>query len=162
MQSGTKIVSNSIFHRTLLNIRPYRATNQAPPPHHDPLTDNPLTTGQLIAVRDDPGGPIHIAEVTEIGETQISVHYLGGRRPGHLQDDWLRRITFRKAWTHDNQFVFTTNPPPHSTPWTGEIENDDIDDVVVSRTIQLTASDKLTSRSARDLAHVEDELFLHA
>jgi hypothetical protein len=73
--------TNRIFHRTLLNIRPYRATNQAPPPHHDPLTDNPLTTGQLIAVRDDPGGPIHIAEVTEIGETRISVHYLGGRRP---------------------------------------------------------------------------------
>ena len=55
--------SNRYFERSLVNIRPYRATRAPPPPHHDMLSASPLDTGTLVAIRrtSDPTTPFDLA-----------------------------------------------------------------------------------------------------
>ena len=48
--------SNRLFQRTIVNIRPFRASRAPPPPHHDMLSHAPLDPDTIIALRrtDDP------------------------------------------------------------------------------------------------------------
>jgi hypothetical protein len=62
--------SGQTFQRTIVNIRPFRATRSPPPPLHDMLSASPLDPGTIIAVRrsDDPADSFDLARLTNSNE----------------------------------------------------------------------------------------------
>jgi transposase InsO family protein len=95
--------SNRIFERTLVNIRPYKATRSPPPPHHDMLSASPLAPGTIIAIRrnNDPTTPFDLARITTSTETHTHLAYLGTTNPN------LRIACFKSVWIdpRDNKTV---------------------------------------------------------
>jgi hypothetical protein len=67
--------SNRIFQRTLVNIRPFRASRTPPPPHHDMLSQSPLIAGTLVAVRrtEDLAASFVFARILTSTETHVSL-----------------------------------------------------------------------------------------
>ena len=54
------------FQRTIINIRPFRATKNPPPPHHDLISTAALYPKTIIAVRDTPTSSFHLASARPI------------------------------------------------------------------------------------------------
>ncbi len=69
--------SNCYFERTIVNIRPYRATRAPPPPHHDMLSASPLDPGTIVAFRstNDPSTQFDLARIRNSTETNIDLQY---------------------------------------------------------------------------------------
>ncbi len=86
--------SNRFFERTLVNIRPYRATRAPPPPHHEMLSASPLEPDTLVAIRrtSDPTSPFDLARITTTTETHVNLAYLGTTNPS------LRKAVFKLVW----------------------------------------------------------------
>jgi hypothetical protein len=64
----TEDCSGRTFQRTIINIRPFRATKTPPPPHHDLVSSAALLPSTIIAVRDTPDSAFHLAKVLHLTE----------------------------------------------------------------------------------------------
>ena len=153
----TEDCSDRVFQRTLVNIRPFRSTRDAPPPHHDRLSNEPLITGHLIAIRDEPDGRFRLATVVRVDEATVTIHYHGTTNPD------LARATFRPAWnnpTDDTLALRPTQPRGHS-PWLGVLDTEDLQEVIIASNLSLTSGLRLKKESATILFHLREQLFVH-
>ncbi len=143
-----------LLQRTIINTRPFRSSKNPPAPHHDLVSSAALQPGTLIAVRDTPTSPFHIAQVTKITEALFSIHYLGTTTPT------MDSAVFRLLWiAPDSRTVMKDSCPARNhTAITGEIDTDDLDDLLVASHLTLTSTGRLTRKSARLLFHLRDQL----
>jgi hypothetical protein len=146
--------SKRVFQRSIINIRPFRATNNPPPPHHDLLSSAQLTSGTLVAVRDNPTSRFHIAKVLANTETHLSLHYLGTTTSS------IDTAVFRLMWTAPDQrtVLRDTRPARNHIAVTGEIDAEDINDLLVASHLSLTSPGRLSRKSSRLLFHLRDQL----
>jgi hypothetical protein len=142
------------FQRTIVNIRPFRATKDPPPPHHDLLSSAQLVPGTIVAVRDNPQSKFHLAKVLATTENHLSLHYLG------TTNSSLDAAVFRLMWTAPDQrtVLRDTCPARNHAAVTGEIDNEDINDLLVASHLTLTSTGRLSRKSARLLFHLRDQL----
>jgi transposase InsO family protein len=152
--------SHRVFERTLVNIRPYKATRSPPPPHHDMLSTSPLAPGTIIAIRrnNDPTTPFDLARITTSTETHTHLAYLGTTNPN------LRLASFKAVWIdpRDNKTVLKdTRPARNHQPVTGDLSNDDLPDLLVATHLVFTTTGKLTSASYQILHHLADQLSVY-
>jgi transposase InsO family protein len=149
--------SKRTFQRTIVNIRPFRATKDPPPPHHDLLSSAQLVHGTIVAVRDTPHSPFHLAKVLSNTENHLSLHYLG------TTNSSLDAAVFRLLWTAPDQrtVLRDTCPARNHLAVTGEIDNDAINDLLVASHLTLTSTGRLSRKSARLLFHLRDQLHIY-
>jgi hypothetical protein len=152
--------SNRYFERTIVNIRPYRAIRAPPPPHHDMLSASPLDPGTLVAIRRDnnPSTPFDLARIQHSAETTTHLHYLG------TTNSTLRSAAFKLVWIdpQDNKTVLKdTRPARRHQPVTGEINNDDLPDLLVATHLTLTNTGRLAAPSYHILHHLRDQLAVY-
>jgi hypothetical protein len=116
------------FQRTIVNIRPFRATKDPPPPHHDLLSSAQLVPDTILAVRDTPHSKFHLAKVLSTTENHLSLHYLG------TTNSSLDAAVFRLMWTAPDQrtVLRDTCPARNHHAVTGEIDNEDINDLLAA------------------------------
>jgi transposase InsO family protein len=146
--------SGRTFQRTVINMRPFRASKDPPPPHHDLLSQAALHPGTIVAVRDTPGSLFHLAKVLSSDENQLRLHYLGTTTPT------LDTAAFRLVWiAPDGKTVLKdTCPARHHHAVTGEIDTADLPDLLVASHLTLTSTSRLSRKSARLLFHLRDQL----
>ena len=110
----------------------------------------------MIAVRDEPNGPFYIASTLAIAPTTITVHYYGC-----ITQD-IKRAKFKPGWHLPNVHDITLAAacPDQNTPYTGILEIDSLDQLLVARGILLTASSRLRVVSQRLLALQWHQLFI--
>jgi hypothetical protein len=144
------------FERAVVNILPYRASTAALPPTYDPFYSAPFLADEYIAVRDEPEGPFYLAKTVDILATTISVHYFGCTNPD------ISRAKFLPCWhlPNDDQIQRPAIQPPNHIPYTGTLEIDSLDVLLVARGLLLTTANKLRVKSQRLLAPKLNELFL--
>ncbi len=149
--------SKRFFARSIINMRPFRATSAPPPPHHDLLSAMALTTGTLVAVRDSPDSAFHLARITALTETNASLHYLG------TTNNRFDRAVFKFLWlSPDNKTVLKdTRPARNHTPITGDISTEDLPDLLVATHLALTAAGKLSRPSHQLLHHLRAQLHVY-
>ena len=152
-----EISTSRRFERSLVNILPYKASTAPKPPSFDPFYSTPLLAHEIIAIRDEPEGPIFVARVTAVAETAIAVHYLGS-----THND-LTRAKFLPCWHPPNTDLIRRSAlqPPNMMPYTSDIDIDSLDVLLVTRGLLLTTTDKLRAKSQRLLAPFLDELFTY-
>jgi len=153
----TEDCSDRVFQRTLSNIRPYRATRDAPPPHHDPFSNEPLAIGHLIALTDDPGGRFRLAKVMRVDEASATIHYFGTQNPD------LARATFRPVWTRasDDSIALRPTRPQGYSPWLGVLDIDDLHEAIIASNLGLTSGLRLKRDSVKPLFHLRERLVVH-
>jgi hypothetical protein len=146
--------SKRTFQRTIVNIRPFRATKDPPPPHHDLLSSAQLVPGTIVAVRDTPHSQFHLAKVLSTTENHLSLHYLG------TTNSSIDVAVFRLMWTAPDQRTVLRDscPARNHKAVTGEIDNDDVNDLLVASHLTLTNTGRLSRKSARLLFHLRDQL----
>jgi hypothetical protein len=149
--------SGRTFQRSIINTRPFRASNSPPAPHHDLISTAALHPGTIVAVRDTPTSPFHIAKVARITESLLSLHYLGTTNPN------MDTTVFRLLWlAPDARTVMKDSCPARNhAAITGEIDTDDIDNLLVASHLTLTSTGRLTRTSARLLFHLRDQLHIY-
>jgi hypothetical protein len=149
--------SGRVFQRSLINTRPFRASKNPPPPHHDLVSHAALHPGTIIAVRDTPTSPFHLAKVKSITESLLSVHYLGTTNHN------IASAIFRPLWlAPDNRTVMKdTCPARHHQAITGDIDTDDIPDLLVASHLTLTTTGRLSRQSSRLLFHLRDQIHVY-
>ncbi len=139
------------------NLLPWKATstrrNKAAP--YDPEASAPFQQNEFIAIRDEPGSWFFLAKITTVGETFLIVHYFGTR------SDDLTKAKFYPTWHLRTQehVTLSQTEPDHHIKYTGVIEMESINELIVARQLKLTAASTLTSKSRRQLMPVRDELF---
>lgn len=152
----TELSTGRKFNRTVINVQSYRATTPAQPPTHDPFYDNPLQVDEFAFVRDQPGSRFYLAKILEVSDTFISVHYFGCRTPN------IMHAMFRPCFIHPptDTITIARTPPPNQLPYTGQILQDDLSDLLVVRNVELTASLRLTRPSQQKIFSIRDQLFV--
>jgi hypothetical protein len=108
--------SNRTFQRTLVNIRPFRASRTPPPPHHDMLSLAPLDPGTIVAVRrtEDLAAPFDLARVTLTTETHVSLAYLGTTNQPLSSECCLQARLDRPHRQPHRSEGLAPRPQPHS------------------------------------------------
>jgi hypothetical protein len=149
--------SKRFFERSIINMRPFRATSAPPPPHHDLLSTMALTTGTLVAVRDSPTSAFHLARITALTEANTSLHYLGTTNPR------IERAVFKLLWLSPNNktVLKDTRPARNHHPITGEISSEDLPDLLVATHLSLTSAGRLSRPSYNLLHHLFDQLHIY-
>jgi transposase InsO family protein len=149
--------SGRTFQRSIINIRPFRASRNPPPPHHDLIAVAALRPQTIIAVRDTPESSFHLASVLKVTESLLSIHYLGTTTPT------LDTAIFRRVWiAPDGRTVLKdSRPARHHTAVTGEIDTAHIPDLLVASHLAFTSSGRLTRQSSRLLFHLKDQLHIY-
>ncbi len=145
------------FQRTIINIRPFRATKTPPPPHHNLVSSAALLPTTVIAVHDTPDSAFHLAKVLTLTESLLSLHYLGTTtRP-------LDMAISRLVWiAPDGRTVLKdTRPARTHSAVTGEIDTADIPDLLVASHLILTSAGRLSRKSSRLLFHLRDQLHIY-
>jgi hypothetical protein len=150
--------SKRFFKRSIMNMRPFRASSVPPPPHHDLLCTLALTTGTLVAVRDTPTSAFHLARLTALTESNASLHYLG------TTNKHFDRAVFEFLWlAPDNKTVLKdTRPSRYHAPITGDISTKDLPDLLVApHLMSLPSSGKLSRLSHQLIHHLRDQLHVY-
>jgi len=150
--------SNRSFSRTIINIRPYRATKDAPLAHHDPLTEAQLEPDQLVAIRDTPQSRFRIASVIQHTPARLVLHYFGTTNPR------LEKAKFKPVWLHptDGTISLAINrPTQRHAPFTGVVDAETIPDLLLSTQIELTAQHTLRKPCMQALFHLRDQIYVH-
>jgi hypothetical protein len=124
------------YERVLSNMLPYRATSakvNANAQYNEQYSE-PLKEGEFIAIRDDPTGPIFLAEVMSVQPNDVSLHYYG--TIGLI----LATAIFKPCWheVSSDDIILDRVPgdrDPHSNyvPYSGAIDLRDIHTVLVAR-----------------------------
>jgi hypothetical protein len=150
------------YERVLANMLPYRAVRakvNANAQYNEQYSE-PLKEGEFIAIRDDPTGPIYLAEVIEVQPKYVCLHYYG--TTGLI----LATAIFKPCW-HEvgrDDIVLDRDPWDDDThlnfvPYTSEVDLRDLHTVRVARHLEFTKAGKLRFRSLRSLTPVHDQLF---
>jgi hypothetical protein len=149
--------SKRFFERSIMNMRPFRASSAPPPPHHDLLSTLALSPGTLVAVRDTPTSAFHLARLTALTESNASLHYLG------TTNKHFDRAVFKLLWlSPDNKTVLKdTRPARNHAPITGDISTEDLPDLLVATHLSLTSSGKLSRPSHQLIHHLRDQLHVY-
>jgi hypothetical protein len=141
------------------NLLPWKATsarrNKAA--RYDPDASAPFQANEFIAIHDEPSSWFFLAKILTVGETFLIVHYFGTR------SDDLSKAKFYPTWhlrTQDH-ITLSQTEPDHHIKYSGVIEMESINDLIVARQLKLTATSTLTSKSRRQLMPVRDELFIY-
>ena len=150
--------TNREFERSIANLLPWRAESRkkARNAQYDESLSTPFTVNEFIAVRDEPGGWFFLAKVSAITTTAIIVHYYGTRSAN------LQLATFYPGWhlmTQKHIQLAVTQPENHIR-YTGELDFNSINSLLVARKLTLTAASRLSSKSRRLIMPVRDELFI--
>jgi hypothetical protein len=152
------------YERVIANMLPYRAKRPKVEANarFNELYSEPFAEGEFIAIRDDPGGPIYIAEIMDVRPATINVHYYG--TTGIV----LATAIFMPCW-HEvlGTDIILNWDIPHDENhgsinfmnYCGEVDMESIPDVLVARHIEFTKLGKLRFRSLRALTPVHDQLF---
>jgi hypothetical protein len=150
------------YERVISNMLPYRAKRakaNANAKYNEQYSE-PLTEGEFIAIRDDPTGPIYLAEVMSVQPAYVSVHYYG--TTGLI----LATAIFKPCWheVSSNNIILDRDPWEDDlhlnfSPYSGDIDLKDIHTVLVARQLEFTKAGKLRFRSLRSLAPVHDQIF---
>jgi hypothetical protein len=147
------------YERMVGNLLPWKAKSvqRNKKARYDPAVSIPFAAGEFIAIRDEPEGWFFLAAITTVGETFIIVHYFGTRS----QD--LTKAKFYPSWHLRTQqrITLSATEPDYHIKYTGLIEMDSINELIVARRLHLTAASTLTSKSRRQLMPVRDELFIY-
>jgi hypothetical protein len=153
----TEDCSGRKFQRTIINIHPFRAPTNPPAPHHDLVSAAALFPTTVIAVRDTPTSAFHLAKVTALDESLLSLHYYGTTTPS------LNTAVFRLIWlAPDGRTVLKdTRPARNHSAVTGEIDSADIPDLLVASHLILTSMGRLSRKSSRLLFHLREQLHIH-
>jgi hypothetical protein len=149
--------SKRTFQRTIVNIRPFRATKDPPPPHHDLLSSAQLVPGTIVAVRDTPHSQFHLAKVLTNTENHLTLHYLG------TTNSSLDAAVFRLMWTAPDQrtVLRDTCPARNHKAVTGEIDTEDVPKLLVASHLTHANTGRLSRKSARLLFHICDQLHIY-
>jgi hypothetical protein len=147
------------YERSITNLLPWHATTprRARNAEYDPKTSTAFTVGEFIAVRDEPKSWFYLAKVTSVTATAIIVHYYGCR------SNDLKKAKYFPGW-HLPQLAhiqLAPNKPDHHIRYTGVLDLNAIDTLLVARQLGLTATSLLNSKSRRLLMPVRDELFIY-
>ncbi len=147
------------YERMVGNLLPWKAQSvqRNKKARYDPAVSIPFAAGEFIAIRDEPEGWFFLAEITTVGSTFIIVHYFGTRSAD------LTKAKFYPSWHLRTQqhIALSATEPDHHIKYTGLIEMDSINELIVARRLHLTAASTLTSKSRRQLMPVRDELFIY-
>ena len=152
------------YERVISNMLPYRASSAKVNANaqYTELYSEPLTEGEFIAIRDDPTGPIYLAEVVELQPTSVTLHYYG--TTGLI----LATAVFKPCWhaIDGNDILLDFNPFNDDSdchlkfsPYSGEVDLKDIHTVLVARNVEFTKAHRLRFRSLRFLTPVHDQIF---
>ena len=152
--------SQRTFQRTLVNIRPFRASRAPPPPHHDMLSLAPLTPGTIVAVRrtEKLDAPFDLARILLTTETHVSLTYFGTTNP------ILRNAVFKLVWidpTDSRTVLKDSRPARNHNPVTGEINTEDLPDLLVATHLHLTSAGRLNAPSYQILHHLSAQLYVY-
>ncbi len=135
--------------------------------HTAPHTGSePFVEEELIAVRDEPAGPIYVTRIMYVDPKEITVHYYG------CTEIALANATFKPCWhtSMTTEILLSVevpesygarprdNPDPHME-YSGILQLKDLHTVLVARKLELTKAHKLRFRSIRALAPVNDQIF---
>jgi hypothetical protein len=112
------------------------------------ITSTPLAEGEFIAIRDDVSGPYYIAEIMAVNEKSVNLHYYG------CTEVVLATAVFLPCWHEfeSNEIVLATeSPQPYDdiitfTPYSGDVDLEDIHLVLVARNLEFTKQGKLRFR----------------
>jgi hypothetical protein len=124
------------------------------------LSASPLDPGTIIAIRrdNDPSTQFDLARIHHAAETHTHIHYLGTTNPN------LRNAAFKLVWIDpkDNKTVLKDNRPARRhQPVTGDINNDDLPDLLVATHLTLTNTGRLAAPSYHILHHLCDQLAVY-
>jgi hypothetical protein len=140
------------YERVVSNIAPYRAVKAKTNAdvQYNQHYSQPLFEGEFIAIRDDISGPYYIAEVVEVEEKTVILHYYGS-----CTEVVLAAAVFRPC-LHEiagQDIVLAQDCPQpyddHITfiAYSGNVDIKDIHLVLVARNLQFTKAGKLRYRS---------------
>jgi hypothetical protein len=167
--SAVDDASRRTYERSIANLLPYRAQRAKANADaaYSPTYSEPFVEEELIAVRDEPAGPIYLARIMHVDSKEITVHYYG------CTETALANAAFKPCW----HTLLTTdillsvevpesygarprdNPDPHNMKYSGILQLKDLHTVLVARKLELTKAHKLRFRSIRALAPVNDQIF---
>jgi hypothetical protein len=166
--SAVDDTSQRRYERSIANLLPYRAKRAKvnADAAYSPTYSEPFAEDELIAVRDEPAGPIYLARIMYVDPTEIRVHYYG------CTEIALANATFKPCWHTQltNDILLSVevpesygarprdNPDPH-VEYSGRLQLKDLHTVLVARKLELTKANKLRFRSIRALAPVNDQIF---
>ena len=151
------------YERVVSNMAPYRAVKAKTnaDAHYNQHYSQPLLRGEFIAIRDDITGQFYVAEVMEVDDRTVTLHYHG------CTQIVLAAAVFLPCW-HEiagDEIVLSIDCPQpyddHITfcEYSGIVELKDIHLVLVARNLEFTKARKLRYSSLRALAPVHDQLF---
>jgi hypothetical protein len=150
------------YERVISNMLPYRAKRAKANAnaHYNEQYSDPLKEGEIIAIRDDPKGPIYLAEVMSLQPAHVSLHYYG--TTGLI----LVTAIFKPCWHEVSSADIILDWDPFDddlhlslSPYSGDVNLNDIHTVLVARQLEFTKAGKLRFRSLRSLAPVHDQIF---
>jgi hypothetical protein len=151
------------YERVLANLLTYHAKRAKPNADalFNPQYSDPFVEDELLALRDEPGGPFYIARVPDVSNKSIKVHYYG------CVEIALASAVFKPCWhtaTGDQMtlsFEVPEDPSEHElfVDYSGIVDLEDTHTVLVARKLELTKASKLRFRSLRALAPFHDQLF---
>jgi hypothetical protein len=145
--SAVDDASRRTYERSIANLLPYRAKRAKANADaaYSPTYNEPFVEEELIAVRDEPAGPIYLARIMYVDSTEITVHYYG------CTEIALANATFKPCW----HTLLTTdillsvevpesygahprdNPDPHME-YSGILKLKDLHTVLVAQKLELT------------------------
>ena len=123
----------------------------------DPIASAPFQPNEFIAIRDEPKSYFFVAKVITVNETSFIVHYYG------TKSNELTKARFFPCWHHESQdhITLSASQPRGQIKYSGVIQLDSVEHLLVARNLKLTVMSILTSKSRRQLMPMRDELFLY-
>ncbi len=155
------------YERVIANIFPYRAKKAKTNANtaFNEVYSKRFVEGEFLAIRDDPTGPIYIAQIQEVRATTILLHYYG------TTSVVLAEAVFKPYW-HEaggSDILLEWECPEDNKEqrrlfidYNGEVDLKDVHTVLVARHLEFTKAGKLRFRSLRSLTPVHDQLFRFA
>jgi transposase InsO family protein len=152
------------YERVITNMLPYRAKRAKIEANarFNELYSSPFEEGEFIAIRDDPGGPIYVAEVMDVRTATVILHYYGTTGIVLATAIFLpcwHKVTGTDILLNWDCPEFDNHGMLNFTPYSGEVDLESIPDVLVARNLQFTKHGKLRFRSLRALTPVHDQIF---
>ena len=150
--------NNREYERSVSNLLLWKAESRkkARNAQYVENTSTPFQVDEFIAVRDEPGSWFYLARVTTVTASEIIVHYYGTRSAN------LQLASFYPGWhlSTMNIIRLALDQPEHFIRYSGVLELNAMNNLLVARDLALTSTHRLTSKSRRLLMPVRDELFI--
>jgi hypothetical protein len=147
------------YERMIGNLLPWHATSvrKNKSATFDPIASAPFQPNEFIAIRDEPKSYFFVAKILTVNETSFVVHYYG------TKSNELTKAKFFPSWHYESQdhITLAVSQPRGQVKYSGIIQLDSVQHLLVARNLKLTVMSILTSKSRRQLMPIRDELFLY-